>query len=304
MTIATGARSKVGLIPEVTFGTTPATPDLLEVPFTSFSVNLNRTEYEDNSIRPDRMERYSLSGNRAVEGAIDVNFTHGNYDTLLESALQSSFVAKVLKVGVTRKSVTMEEAQSDISQYRVYTGMIVDKFEMTIPSAGIVTAKFDVLAKDQSVLTGTTIDTTGSYTAAAAKIPFTDKGVAGFVKEGGSALGYVTTLQFTVDNGHAKNYSLGTAVVHDFTTMNAKISGTATVFFEDAVMYNKFVNATASSIDVKLDDGTNTVEISFPNVKYTGATKTVSGNGPVVLTMPFKALWDATAQSNIVITES
>ena len=34
--IATGSRSKVGFIPEVTFGTIPATPNLTEVPFTSF----------------------------------------------------------------------------------------------------------------------------------------------------------------------------------------------------------------------------------------------------------------------------
>jgi len=250
------------------------------------------------------MERFSLSGNRSVAGSLDINFCHGNYDALLESLLQSSFTTNVLKTGATRKSFTVEEQQLDINQYRVFTGLIVDKLEMTIPASGLVTAKFDVVAKDQSALTGATIDTDTNYTAAASKQPFTDNGSSGFCKEGGVAVGYVTNLQFSVDNGHSKNYSVGTAVVRDFTTANAKITGTASVFFEDAVMYNKFVNSTASSIDVKLDDGANTVQITFPNIKYTGATKTMSGNGPVTMTMPFKALYDNTAASNIVITRS
>jgi hypothetical protein len=303
MTISTGARSKVGHITEVTYGTTPATPSLVELPFTSFSVNLIRDEHDDNSIRSDRMERYSLSGNRSVAGAIDVNFSHSLYDSLLESLFQSAFATNVLKVGTTRKSLSLEEGQLDVAQYRVYSGLIVDKMEMTIPSSGIVTAKFDVLAKDQTALSGTSVDADG-YTAAAAKSPFTDNGTSGFMKEGGSAVGFVQNIQYTVDNGYGKNFAVGSNVVRDFTTGNAKITGTVTVFFEDAVMYNKFVNGTPTSLDVKLDDGTNTVQVYFPNVKYTGATKTISGNGPVSMTMPFKALYDATTGSNIVLTRT
>jgi hypothetical protein len=304
MTISTGARAKVGYIAETVYGTTPATPALVELPFTSFGVNLTRDEYEDNSIRSDRMERYSLSGNRTVGGSIDVNLTHSLYDPLLESLCQSTFTTNVLKVGTTRKSFTVEEQALDITQFRVYTGLIIDKADITIPASGIVTAKFDVIAKDQSALSGTTIDSDATYTAPAVKPPFTDNGTAGFVKEGGAAVGYVTNLTFTVDNGHTKNYAVGTNVIRDVTPGMAKVTGTVTVFFEDAVMYNKFINGTASSIDVKLDDGTNQLEFAFPNVKYTGATKTISGNGPVTLAMPFKALYDTTSGSNLVITRT
>lgn len=303
MPIATGSRAKVGYITETVFGTTPATPALIELPFTSFGVNLTRDEYEDNSIRADRMERYSLSGNKSVAGSMDVNLAHGLYDVLFESALQSSFTTNVLKVGTTRKSLSIEEGALDIAQYRVYKGVIVDKFEVDAPASGVVTAKFDLLGLDQTALASSSIDADG-YTAAADKKPFTDGGTSGFIKEGGTVVGYVTGLKFTVDNGHGKNYAFGSDVVRDFNTGNAKVTGTVTVFFEDAVMYNKFINGTASSLDVKLDDGTNTLQFTMPNIKYTGASKTVSGNGPITLSMPFKALRDGTAGSNIVITRS
>ena len=304
MTIATGSRAKVGFIPEVTFGTTPATPELVELPFTSFSVNLTRDEYADNSIRSDRMDHYSLSGNKSVAGSLDVNFSHAVFDAFLESLLQSTWATNTLIVGSTRKSFTVEEAQVDISQYRTYTGVIVDKMELNIPASGLVTAKFDLVGKNQSALSGTTIDTTAGYTAAAVRLPFTDNGVSGFIKEGGTTTGVITNIQLTVDNQHAKNYSVGTDVVRDFTAGNIKVSGTVSVFFEDAVMYNKFLNSTATSFDFKLDDGTNTVEVFIPNVKLTGATKTINGNGPVTMSMPFIGLYDATTTSNIKFTRT
>ena len=303
MTIATGSRAKVGFIQETTFGTTPTTPTLTELPFTNFAVNLTREEYEDNSIRSDRMERYSLSGNKSVDGTIDVNFAHGPFDALLESLLQSAWATNELTVGSTRTSFTVEESQLDIGQYRAYTGVIVDKMDITIPASGIVTAKFALLGKNQSALSTTSIDA-GAYTAAPAVQPFTDNGVSGFVKEGGTSTGVITNIQFTIDNGHAKNYTVGTDVVRDFTAGLIKVTGTVSVFFEDATMYNKFLNSTQTSFDFKLDDGTNTVEFFLPNVKLTGATKTITGNGPVTMSMPFRALYDGTTGTNIKITRS
>ena len=302
--IATGSRSKVGFIPEVTFGTIPATPNLTEVPFTSFSVNLTRDEYDDTSIRSDRMERYSLSGNKSVAGSMDVNFAHGQFDSFLESLVYGTWTTNSLTVGTTRKSFTVEEAQMDISQYRVYTGVMVDKLEITVPASGIVTAKFDLLGKNQSALAAVTIDADTNWTAAVVRQPFTDNGVSGFVKEGGTATGIITNIQMVIDNGHAKNYTVGTDVIRDFTAGNIKVTGTVSVFFEDAVMYNKFINGTSTSLDIKLDDGTNNFEILLPNVKLTGATKTINGNGPVTMSMPFKALYDGTTTSNIKFTRS
>jgi hypothetical protein len=303
MTINTGLSTKAGFVVETTYGTTPSTPSMTTLPFTSFGVNLTRDEYEDNSIHPDRMETYSLSGNRTVAGTIEGNLSHGYYDALFESLMQSTFTSNVLKTGVTRKSFSIEEAALDISEYRVYSGVIVDKCEINIPSSGTVTVKFDVIGKDQSALTSTSIDADG-YTDPTAKVPFTDYSASGYLKEAGTAIGNVTSVAFTIDNGYTKNFAVMSNVVRDLTTGNSKITGTITVFFEDAVMYNKFVNGTASSLDVKLSDGTNSYEFSFGNIKYTGATKTISGNGAVTLAMPFKALKNAADNSHVVITKS
>jgi hypothetical protein len=309
MTISTGARVGAGYITEVTFGTTPATPQLIDLPFTSFSLNLSKEEFADNTARADRMNRWSLSGNRSVGGSIDVNLncaaTNGHHDALMESLMQSAWATNILKVGTTRKSLTIEEAQFDVSQFRVFTGVVVDKATFTFPTSGPVTAKFDVLAKDQSAMAAATIDTSAGYTASQVALPFTDVGTSGFFKEGGTAIpGVITAMSLEVNNGYEKNIGLGSNLIRDFTTGKCEVSGTATVFFEDAVLYNKFANGTASSIDVKLDNGTSTLQITVPNVKWTEASKTLTAQGTITMSMKFVGLYDATSNSNVVFTRT
>lgn len=310
MTFAIGARSQLGYVVETTYGTTPATPSLLELVATGHSLNMNRSEFDDNSIRPDRMERYSLSGNKSIAGSVNVNFAHSIFDDMLTSLTQGTWTSNVLKTGTTRTSFSMEAANYDVAQFVVYSGMVVDKMTLTVPSDGIVTAQFDFLGKAQTAFSGTSIDTTsngglvGNYTPAANKTPFTDNSASGFVKEGGSAIGYVTAWSLTYDNGMTPQFAVGSDTMYDLTSSNAKVTGSVTIYFQDAVMYNKFLNQTASSLDLKLSDGTNSIEFLVPNVKYTGATRTISGNGPVTVTMPFKGLYDTTTQSNLVITRT
>lgn len=301
MSISTGSRSQVGIVVETVYGTTPATPSLTGLAYTDFSVNLTHDEYEDNTIRADRMERYSITGNNHVAGDITANFSALNFDSLLESLMSSLFTTNVLKIGSTRKSFSMEEAQSDISIYNVFTGVLVDKLDLTVPSDAIVTAKFSVVGKDQSAYASTSIDTDG-YTAPAAARPFTHLG--GTFKEGGVVVGYITSIDLSVDNGYTANYSLGNAACRDMTYNMIKVSGTVNAYFEDSVFVNKFMNQTVSSLDFTLTDGTHTMEFNMPNVKYTGATKTVNGQGPVTIALPFKALYDSVSANVLTITRT
>jgi hypothetical protein len=67
-------------------------------------------------------------------------------------------------------------------------------------------------------------------------------------------------------------------------------------------MYNKFLNETESALSVTLDGPAGDLTILLPRIKYSGGEVPVTGEGPVVLDMPFQALRDATAATNIQIT--
>jgi hypothetical protein len=306
MTIASLNRARIGHILETVVGTTPATPAFAELPYDKFDVVLSRNTISDNSIRSDGMARYVLYGDNEIKGSIEVKLTHGYYDLLLQSLARGPWTTNVLKSGTattTGYTLAMEEQHLDISQYIVFNGLLVDSLEVTIPTSGVVTAKFGIVGLSQSALSATTF-TGATWTAATVKNPFTDYGSAGFVKEGGSTVGYVQSLNFKIDNNYKAEYAAGANVAHDFTMSNRKVTGTVVVFFEDSTMYNKFVSGTASSIDYKLDNGTNQLEFNFPNIRYLGVAKSLGGSGAITLSMPFEAIYDGTSTSHFVITRT
>lgn len=299
-TISQGARAQFATIVESSWGVEPVSPQTQVVPFMNFNLNLTKDTFEDNSIRSDAMAHHLLQGNHHVQGDVDVNFSHGVYMPFMESLMFSSASAGVLKAGTTAKSFTAELGHLDVNQYRVFNGLMVDKFQITIPSSGFVTAKFSFIGKKMT-LNSTSIDSTP--TVAANKKPMIHNG--GTFKEGGTTVGYMQSVTFTIDNGLAANPALGSDFARGITRSMQKITGNVSVYFEDAVMANKFINGTASSLEFQLTDGTNTCDFLLPVVYYTGANITVSGSGPVALAMPFVAISDdVTNFSNFVFTES
>lgn len=299
-TIAQGAVSHVGYVVESTWGSTPVTPELTSVPYTSFNINLTKSVYDDASIQPDRMSRYSIHGNRQVAGDIAVNMSANAYDTFLESLMNSTFNANVLKTGTTRKSLTIEQGSPDISQYSVYTGLVVDKMALTVPVDGVVTAQFSFIGKEM-VVTGTPLDAT--LTPATAGQPFVHEG--GVFSIGNQPANCtVTGIQMSVDNGYTANFSLGNTLACDLSFGMAKVTGSITVYFKDATLLNAFLNGTESSLEFTLTDGTDTHTYLLPRIKYNGASKSISGSGSVILTIPFVALYDSVTGTNLRITRA
>jgi hypothetical protein len=305
---AVGSRSAIGAVVETVWGTTPATPALLDIPFTGFSVNKTIDKYNDGSIQGDRMYRPSVSGNVHIAGDLDVAYGPLNYDNLLVSLMNAPWATNVLKIGNTQSSLSIEHAQLDIGQYWLYNGMIVDKLQLKLGVNGIVTAKFTFVGKDSPTVTTTSVDVTagtgvgGFYTLPQTALPFVHNG--GTFKEGGSAFATFMSLDLTLDNKSAANFALGASAAQSLSSSYFEVTGSANVYVTDAVMYNKFIGSTASSVEFTLTNGTNSHDYLIPNLRYHGATKAVTGQGPVTMTLPFVGFFDSTSASNLVITRT
>jgi hypothetical protein len=297
---AQGSRSQVTYIKETNFGVTPSpSPTLIAIPYTNFNINATIDQFKDTSVRPDRQERTSNSGNTHVAGDFDVQLNHHNFDPFFESLLTGSFATNVLKIGTTQSSFTFEQGSLDIGQYFSYTGVVIDKLALTVNTTGNVTAKFSVMGKSVA-LSATTLCATP--TAITDATPYSHAG--GTFKEGGTVTALVSALTLNIDNGMSANFTLGATTAQSLSESMIKITGSATVMFSDAVIANKFLSGTATSLDFTLTDGTNTMEIALPNVKYTGMSRQVTGQGTITLTVPFTALYDHTSATAITVTRS
>jgi hypothetical protein len=254
-----------------------------------------------NEIQPDRMLRVDRHGNRQTGGDIVVDLRDGNFDPFLESALQNTWATTVLKVGTTPKYFSIEDAANDIAQYRVFTGMSVSSMSVSIAPNQMVATTFSMIGKDMTISgTGKTVDDATiaqPFDAYSGDVNIGDVG-------GASASAIVTSIDFSIDNAMAPTFVVGDDATPFLETGMATVEGTFTAYFEDAALINRFINETETALNVSVDDptGANAYTFTFPKIKINGADVPVDGTGSRIITLPFVALYDATAETNLQIT--
>ena len=268
-------------------GTGSGTANFTALPYTSFAINLTKDAFQDDTIRSDRARRFNIHGNRIVGGDVSVNLAYSAFDDWIASALYSDWAANSISNGTTEKSFTVEQGSLDIAQYSLYTGVKVNTWSLDVPIDGIVTSTFSVQGKDFSI-SGTSIDAT-----------VTDPTIAEpFFHAGGTFLidgvaNCVQSISLSVDNGGTPNYCLGDDAANNITVGFLSVTGSVSVYFEDASYFQAFLDEATAELDFTLTDGTNTMQFVLPKIKYNSADRTVDGQGPILVTVAFEALSDA-----------
>ena len=299
MANATGSRHGVRYVPEVTWGTTPGTPTMVSLRNNGCSLAVQKSTLSSNEIRSDRQIVDLRHGAAQVGGTIDFEFSYGEFDALLEGALFGAWTSDVLKGGATSKSFTIERAFLDVAQYGAFAGCMVNGFSLSVQRNAIVTGSFDILGKT-ATYSGTPLK--ASPTASQTNLPYDT--FSGTMSEGGSSIAYVTGVDFSVANNLEPQFFVGAGTSASSVTVGRiNVSGTLSAAFTNATLLNKFLNETESSLSLTLGNGTTkSYTILIPRIKYTGGDNPVSGEGEVVLSMPFQALYDSVTGTNIQIT--
>ena len=306
MAFSQGSRAGLSYVTETVFGTTPSTPSLIQLPYNTQSLNLTKERVTGNEIQPDRMARVDRHGNRSVAGDIAVDLRKGDFDAFLESAFFNSFSTNVLKVGTTPKFFSIEEASTDITQFRLFTGMAVSSLAVSIKPNQMVTGTFSMVGKDMTI-SGTSVDAV--KTAASTNAPFDAYSGALSIGTAGGSLtssAIVTGIDFTLNNALAPTYVVGSASTPQLEYGMATVEGTITAYFEDAALINRFINETETGLQVSVDDPTGSSDYTwlFPRVKINGADVPVDGPTSRIISLPFVALYDTTEATNIKLTRS
>lgn len=306
MAFSQGSRAGLSYVVESTFGTTPGTPALIQLPYTTQSLNLSKERVTGTDIQPDRMLRVDRHGNRTAAGDIVADLRKADYDPFLESAFFNTFSSNVLKVGTTPKFFSIEDAATDITQFRLFTGMSVSSLAVSIRPNQMVTGTFSMVGKDMSI-SGTSVDPT--KTAPSGNAPFDAYSGALSIGDAGgslSAAAIVTGIDFTINNALAPTFVVGANTTPQLEYGMATVEGTITAYFEDAALINRFLNETETALQVVVDDPTGSSDYTwlFPRVKINGADVPVDNPTSRIITLPFVALYDSTEASNIVLTRS
>ena len=297
MPFASGSSHGLRYIAETVWGTTPATPQTIALRHTSCALALTKDGFQSNELRSDRHITDFRHGAIRVQGDIGIEFSYGEYDALLESALFGTWNSNVLKAGTTRKSFTFERAFTDIAQFGVFTGCMVNSFSLSIPANAMVTGSFGLIGKG-ATYSGTALAATP--TASQTNSPFDS--FSGALREGGSPIATITSLDISVENGLDPAFVVGSNTAAGLPHGRCNVTGSVSCYFENMTMLNKFINETASSISIKLGGATKNYTILIPRVIYTGGDNPASGEGPLMLNMPFQGTYDSTTGTALQIT--
>jgi len=229
-------------------------------------------------------------------GKIIVGGTDG--DVIVDDAAGESVtiatLASACKAGVLRRSFTFDQFFSDIAQHLIFRGVEMNTMKITISPNGIVAGSFGVIG--QSQITGAIAG--ASLNATPTGEPY--DGFAGSLLEAGAPIAVVTEIALNINNNLATMFVIGSDETLQPSIGRSMVDGTATMYFENLTMLNKFINETESSIQFELSGANRTgIRVTLPRVKYNGGAPNVGGEGPITLQMPFIALYDTTMATQI-----
>jgi hypothetical protein len=206
-----------------------------------------------------------------------------------------------LLVGTTQRSFAIERTFSDISKYQQFRGCVVNTLSLSVKPNAIVTGEFGMLARG-AASTGTPWDS--SPTASKTNSPYDS--FTGAIKEGGSAIGFVTAIDVKLDNGGTPTYVVGDDQTPVIPLGRSNVTGSMDVYFADLVMLRKFEDETESSVEFYLGSGVaggKSYRFYLPRVKYGSGDNPASDEKPIVLKMNYQALYSTTDRTNIRITK-
>lgn len=239
-------------------------------------------------------------------GKIIIGGTDGNVivDDAAGESVTIATVTQRLKLGTTRRSFSLLRHFSDLTSgdkpFHVLVGQEVAKIALSAKAGEKITATFSFIGRDLS-LPAETAPSGSTYLSQTSNRIF--DAFSGFLKEGGTEVGIVTEFTGNIETGIAADrFVVGTDLMNRPILGKFKISGQVSLYFENDTHYNKFINATDSSLILSIDDlDGNNMKIGVPKFKYTGGAPDVSATGAVMLSMPFEAYYDSTTATTVYI---
>lgn len=301
MAFSTGSSTRISYVKEVTFGTTPGTPDMKILPYSGSTLELTKEAFEDPSIRGDRNVEDFRHGTRSVAGDITFAMRADDYDELIEAALFSSFnTAGIIKNGITPTYLSIEVATLNTDYFEVYKGCTINTFSISATPNALINGTFGIIGRDKT-LASTPLE--ASPTASSGASPF--DGFGGAVEIDGVPFNSVTAINFQIENNIEQDFVIGSNLAANLSPGRFRVTGTIEAYVENATLMNTFLEETLREISIDLSSSVTgaTYTFLFPAVKFNSGSSPVSTEQSKIQTFNFAALYDTGENAALVITK-
>lgn len=260
-----------------------------------------RQQLTSDELRDDRQIETMRLGNINGQISIPIEFSYAAFDDLIAAALFGEWDDNEVKAGTDRSSFVLEEGFTDIEQYLLARGGVVNQWQLQVQPNAMITGSFQLmfLALDEPYA--------GSSSPNVVDAPTNDvfDSFTGTITRDGTAVGGVASLSLNLQNGvEAKHQILSGKEAYRMLDGRSNLTLDMSIDFQNADEYERFINETEFALTFELVDlDGNKYEFDIPRIKYTGNTRNVTEND-LTQSLPAMALRDATLGSNIKITRT
>ena len=288
---------------------TPKTTSMTILRMTGESLVPEVENIISNELRSDRMVSDLIQVSRQNSGGFDFELSFASFDDLLEGALFGDWNTNVLKQGIVEHSYTIEKSHLDIDEYFLYSGMMVNDFNLTLATSAIATGSFGLLGSSANLQQAANA---GTLVQANTNTIMNCMGNVASLKEGdySSALTnmsgvYVQELSIAIANNLRPVFAIGSNVIQEIAVGKADITGTLNAYFTSDRLFDKFLAGTSVQIEFQITDGSNTYTFFIPKAKF--ETESIPAPGQdqdVIENLTWRAIRDSSTGTTLQITRS
>lgn len=297
--------TRLRVIPEVTFGTTPGSGSSKDLRFTGESLNFGITTETSQEIRSDRQIADLIQTGAETTGDIQFELSYGSYDEFIAAALGGAWASNVLTNGSNVPFFSIEKGFTDINQFLLYRGMAVNTFSLDFSIGAILTGSFGFIGRD-AVVAGTSGVPSAPPPASLTEVMNSAANFADLTVAGVSYPCGISQITLSTEAGLRAQNALGNLGACSIIPGTFTPTGELTVYFADGVIYDKYIKNEAFALSWSVEDGAgNRYEFELPRIKVTEATVNAGGlDQDVELSISYQALYDAEEGCSIRITRT
>jgi hypothetical protein len=287
---ADSSETRVALIEESTWGTTPTAPTTFKtMRVTSESLSVETETVTGSELRADRNVAHLINASKATGGSIEMELNHDDVvHLLMESALQGAFSSDKLINGVAQKSFTLERTFSHTSNgtsgetYVRHTGMTVDTMGLTMSAGSMITASFGFLGKEattDTVIIGSGTADAATYTAASTTPPLSASKDFASLTMTGITSPKISSLSLNTTNNLRRQQGVGVETSVGLGSGRFEVTGSMDFYMENKDVLDDYLGGTATSLAFTIGAASGAkYTFTIPTVKFETVSINAGGN--------------------------
>jgi tail tube protein len=289
--IAQGFATQILMGFESTPGVLPGTPTGSKIPGSNLAISPKVNQFTSDAMTGVSRARPWIAGKIGADGSFDIECNRDSLDFPLKSLFDqvthagtAGWYDHYFAMGnQLPPSFYYQEGHTDIGQYLLYLGNQMSIWKAQVMAEGLMKSSWTPVGLSMTPFSTTQI--TGTITDKTGANPLSY--LTATLTEGGAVLAYGTQVDWTLDRKMKRVEAIdgtnkGYAVIQGaLPTIQVNL----TAFFPDAVLLNKAINSTETSLSCLIPavESGHGMKIKFPTGKYLPTGIPASGQGELTI---------------------